>query len=184
MQSYIDGQLAWWSRARATTPSCRRFALSGVQDGRRYEGTPGQLDYRIRCRSSVTGCGSIRSPRARKETGVRQAPVAELLPITTPPARAELLWRLVCAALRADSRRHGIPLSFVNTRRAAPTDWLGRPVAVLRLQNTIVAVGRPGGAGQAQPMGRWRVFTPADAVRRAALFYLRTRQHAPRWRQS
>jgi len=116
MQSWIDGQLglvvAREGRYTQLEDGSRYLVFEG---GRRYEGTPGQLDYRI---VEFKRYWMRLDPVAVDPRGIthRALPLGELVQDDSPSGRAELLWRvslplasLVIAAL-------AIPLGYVNAR--------------------------------------------------------------------
>ncbi|MEW6119904.1 MAG: LPS export ABC transporter permease LptF [Pseudomonadota bacterium] len=116
MQSRIDGQLGLVVAKEGNyTQLADGSRYLVFKEGRRYEGVPGQLDYRIvqferywmRIDPAI-----VRG----KETGIRQAPLDELLTDASPPARAELLWRVGLPLSALVLAAMAIPLSFVNTR--------------------------------------------------------------------
>ncbi|HWR76748.1 MAG TPA: LPS export ABC transporter permease LptF [Thiobacillus sp.] len=184
MQSRIDGQLGLVVAREGNhtqLPDGSRYLV--FKDGRRYEGTPGQLDYRIvqfehywmRLDPVTTG---------GKETGVRQAPVVDLLADPTPPARAELLWRLGVPVSALVLAVMAIPLSFVNTRARRS---YGLVIALLLyfVYNNLLSLSQAWVAqGKFNP---WAGMLSSHLLMLLAvvvLFYLRTRQHAPPWRHS
>jgi len=100
MQSYIDGQLGLVVAREGNhtqLPDGSRYLV--FKDGRRYEGTPGQLDYRI---VQFERYWMRLDPVATsgKETGVRQAPVAELLADSTPRRAPSCCGGWVCRSPR------------------------------------------------------------------------------------
>ncbi|OJZ17919.1 MAG: LPS export ABC transporter permease LptF [Thiobacillus sp. 65-29] len=116
MQSRIDGQLGLvvaHEGSHTELPDGSRYLV--FKDGRRYEGTPGRLDYRVIeferywMRLDPVAVGG-------KETSVRHAPLDDLLRDPSPPARAELLWRFGVPLSALILAVMAIPLGFVNTR--------------------------------------------------------------------
>jgi lipopolysaccharide export system permease protein len=184
MQSRIDGQLGLVvAQEGYHTQLFDASHYLVFKNGRRYEGTPGQLDYRIvqferywmRLDPAATGA---------KETGVRQAPLNELLADASPQARAELLWRIGTPFSALVLAVMAIPLSFVNTRARRS---YGLVIALLLyfIYNNLLSLSQAWVAqGKLNP---WVGLVSAHGVMLlavVALFYLRTRQHAPRWRRS
>lgn len=128
MQSRLDGVLGLVvaKEARHTRmPDGTRYLV--FQEGRRYEGTPGRLDYRI-VRFERYWMRIDPAAVERGEASIRHAPPGELLTNATPIARAELLWRFALPVSAPVLALLAIPLSFVNTR--APRS-LGLLVALL-----------------------------------------------------
>ncbi len=184
MQSYIDGQLGLVVAREgnhAELPDGSRYLV--FKEGRRYEGTPGQLDYRIVqferywMRLDPVATGDM-------VTGVRQASMSELLADATPPARAELLWRLGVPVSALILAVMAIPLSYVNTRARRS---YGLVIALLLyfVYNNLLSLSQAWVA-QAK-LNPWAGMVSAHLLMLlavVALFYLRTRQHDPRWRRS
>ncbi len=116
MQSRLDGQLGLVVAREGNhteLPDGSRYLV--FKDGRRYEGTPGRLDYRI-AQFERYWMRLDAAPVEATGANIRYAPLTQLLAEPSPLAHAELLWRfgvpfsaLVLAAI-------AVPLSFVNTR--------------------------------------------------------------------
>ena len=183
MQSNIDGKLGLVvAREGYHTQLFDNSRYLVLKDGRRYEGTPGQLDYRIVqferywMRLDPVAIGA-------RETSVRQAPLTELVNDASPPARAELLWRLGVPASALVLAVMAIPLSFVNTRARRS---YGLVIALLLyfVYNNLLSLSQAWVAqGKLNP---WVGMLAAHGVMLfavAALFYLRSQQHAPRGRR-
>ena len=184
MQSSIDGQLGLVVAKEGThtqLPDGSRYLV--FKEGRRYEGRPGQLDYRIvaferywmRLDPVATG---------GKETGIRQASVGELIDNDSPQARAELLWRLGVPFSALVLAVMAIPLSFVNTRARRS---YGLVVALLLyfIYNNLLSLSQAWVAqGKLNPWAGMMSSHVLMLFAVAALFYLRVRQHVPRWRRS
>jgi lipopolysaccharide export system permease protein len=116
MQSRIDGQLglvAAREGSHTELPDGSRYLV--FKDGRRYEGVPGRLDYRV-IEFERYWMRLDPVPARGVETGVRQASLGKLLPDSSPQARAELLWRFGVPLSALVLAVMAIPLSFVNTR--------------------------------------------------------------------
>ena len=183
MQSHIDGRLGLVVAQEGYHTQlfdASRYLV--LKNGRRYEGTPGQLDYRIVqferywMRLDPVAIGA-------RETSVRQAPLTELVNDASPPARAELLWRLGVPASALVLAVMAIPLSFVNTRARRS---YGLVIALLLyfVYNNLLSLSQAWVAqGKLNP---WVGMLAAHGVMLfavAALFYLRSQQHAPRGRR-
>jgi lipopolysaccharide export system permease protein len=183
MQSRIDGQLGLVVASEGShteLPDGSRYLV--FKDGRRYEGTPGQLDYRIVqferywMRLNPVSVGS-------KETGVRHARIEQLLADASPPARAELLWRVGVPFSALVLAVMAIPLSFVNNRARRS---YGLVIALLLyfVYNNLLSLSQAWVA-QAK-LNPWAGMLASHLLMLfvvVALFYMRTRQHAPRWRR-
>lgn len=184
MQSYIDGQLGLVVAREGNhteLPDGSRYLV--FKDGRRYEGMPGQLDYRI---VQFERYWMRLDPGAPgdKVANVRQAPMSELLADATPPARAELLWRIGVPVSALILAVMAIPLSYVNTRARRS---YGLVIALLLyfVYNNLLSLSQ---AWVAQDkLNPWTGMVASHLLMLFAvfvLFYLRTRQYDPRWRRS
>jgi len=184
MQSRIDGQLGLVvAREGSHTQLADGSRYLVFKDGRRYEGTPGQLDYRIVqferywMRLDPVAVGG-------KETGVRHMRMKALLADASPQAYAELVWRLSGPISALILAVMAIPLSYVNTRARRS---YGLVIALLMyfVYNNLLSLSQAWVA-QAK-LNPWvGMFTPhvLMLIALAALFYLRSGQHASRWRRS
>ncbi len=182
MQSRIDGQLGLVvarEGSHTEMPDGSRYLV--FKDGRRYEGTPGHLDYRI-VQFERYWMRLDPVPVGGKETGIRQAPLSELLADPSPPARAELLWRVGVPFSALILAVMAIPLSFVNTRARRS---YGLMIALLLyfVYNNLLSLSQAWvGQGTLNP---WAGMVAPHLVMLFALtglFYLRARQFAPRGR--
>ena len=184
MQSRIDGQLGLVVAREGNytqLPDGSRYLV--FKDGRRYEGKPGQLDYRIVqfehywMRLDPVAVGAV-------ETGVHQAPLNELIADATPEARAELAWRLGVPVSALILAVMAIPLSFVNTR-ARRSYGLAIALLLYFIYNNLLSFAQAWVAqGKLNP---WAGMLFPHLLMLAAvliLFYLRTQQHAVRWRRT
>ena len=184
MQSRIDGQLGLVvAREGNHTQLADGSRYLVFKDGRRYEGTPGQLDYRIVqferywMRLDPVAVGG-------KETGVRHLRMKALLADASPQARAELVWRLSGPVSALILAVMAIPLSYVNTRARRS---YGLVIALLMyfVYNNLLSLSQAWVA-QAK-LNPWvGMFTPhvLMLIALATLFYLRSGQYATRWRRS
>ena len=180
MQSRIDGQLGLVvarEGKHTQLPDGSRYLV--FKDGRRYEGTPGQLDYRI---VQFERYWMRLDPLATdaRVSGIRQAPPRALLADASPPARAELLWRIGVPVSAVILAVMAIPLSFVNTRARRS---YGLVIALLLyfVYNNLLSLSQAWVAqGTFNP---WAGMLSAHLLMLlavVALFYLRTRQYSPR----
>lgn len=183
MQSRIDGQLGLVVAREGDhtqLPDGSRYLV--FKQGRRYEGTPGQLDYRV---VQFERYWMRLDPVAvdGRETNVRQAPPKALLDDPTPRARAELLWRIGVPVSALVLAVMAIPLSFVNTRARRS---YGLVIALLLyfVYNNLLSLAQ---AWVAQDkFNAWAgMLSPhlAMLLGTAALFYWRARQTTPRGRR-
>jgi lipopolysaccharide export system permease protein len=183
MQSRIDGQLGLVvAREGYHTELFDGSRYLVLRNGRRYEGTPGQLDYRIVqferywMRLDPVAVSTI-------ETSVRQAPLSELIHDASPPARAELLWRLGVPFSALVLAVMAIPISYVNMRARRS---YGLVIALLLyfVYNNLLSLSQAWvGQGKLNPWAGMLAAHVVMLIAVAALFYLRARQHLPRrWR--
>jgi lipopolysaccharide export system permease protein len=184
MQSRVDGKLGLVvAREGYHTRLHDASHYLVFKEGRRYEGTPGQLDYRVvqfqrywmRIDPVATGA---------PDTGVRQAPLKALIGDATPPARAELLWRLGVPVSALVLAVMAIPLSFINTRARRSYGLL---VALLLyfIYNNLLSLSQAWVAqGTANPWVGMLSVHVLMALAVAALFYLRGRPRGSRWKSA
>lgn len=184
MQTRIDGKLGLVvAREGKHTQLADGSRYLVFKEGRRYEGAPGQLDYRV-VQFERYWMRLDSAPVVSKATGVRQAPVSELVLDISPQARAELLWRVGVPLSAVILAVMAIPLSFVNTRAHRS---YGLIVALLLyfIYNNLLSLSQ---AWVAQSkLNAWAgMLAPHVLMLLAvfALFYLRTRLRVPRWRRS
>jgi lipopolysaccharide export system permease protein len=184
MQSHIDGQLGLVVAREGNhteLPDGSRYLV--FKDGRRYEGTPGQLDYRI-VQFERYWMRLDPVPVGGREPTVRQARAKELLADATSTGRAELLWRLGVPLSALILAVMAIPLSFVNTRARRS---YGLVVALLLyfLYNNLLSLSQ---AWVAQDkLNPWVGMLGSHLlmlIAVVALFYLRMRQSPLRWKRS
>jgi lipopolysaccharide export system permease protein len=184
MQSRIDGQLGLVvarEGSQTLLPDGSRYLV--FKNGRRYEGTPGQLDYRIvqfqrywmRLDPGATG---------GKESNIRYVRIGKLIRDDSPQARAELLWRVGVPLSALILAVMAIPLSFVNTR-ARRSYGLGVALLLYFVYNNLLSLSQ---AWVAQSkLNPWVGMVTAHLLMLfavVALFYWRARVHSPRRRRS
>jgi lipopolysaccharide export system permease protein len=184
MRSMIDGQLGLVvAREGSHTELVDGSRYLVFKDGRRYEGTPGQLDYRIVqferywMRLDPAAAGA-------RETHIRQMSVAKLINDPTPPARAQLLWRIGVPLSALILSVMAIPLSFVNTRAHRS---YGLVIALLLyfVYNNMLSLSQAWVAQE--KLNPWAGMLSSHLLMLGAvvvLFYLRSRQYSPRRRRA
>jgi lipopolysaccharide export system permease protein len=179
MQSRIDGQLGLVvAREGYHTELFDGSRYLVFKNGRRYEGIPGQLDYRI-VQFERYWMRLDRADIEASEPGIRQKPVTTLIDDTSPPARAELLWRLGVPVSALVLAVMAIPISFVNMRSRRSYGLL---VALLLyfVYNNLLSLSQ---AWVAQDkLNPWVGMFAAHILMLfavLALFYMRMRQHRP-----
>ncbi len=184
MQSRIDGQLGLVvAREGSHTQLADGSRYLVFRDGRRYEGVPGQLDYRV-VQFELYWMRLDPIAVAARVTGVRQAPFRTLVDDPSPEARAELLWRVGVPLSAIILAVMAIPLSFVNTRAKRS---YGLMIALLLyfIYNNLLSLTQAWVAQGKLPLlvgGLSSHIVMLLAV--IALFYWRTRVNAPRRRRS
>lgn len=184
MQSRIDGQLGLVvarEGSHTTLPDGSRYLV--FKDGRRYEGIPGQLDYRI-VKFERYWMRLDPVATADKVTGIRQAPVSQLLADATAPARAELLWRFGVPVSALILAVMAIPLSFVNTR-ARRSYGLIISLLLYFVYNNLLSLSQAWVAQE--KLNPWVGMFASHLLMLLAvvlLFYLRIRQTTPRGRRA
>ncbi len=128
-----------------TAPNGDRYIV--MLDGRRYEGVPGEADYRVM---------EFERYEARIESPAGEEPVPThkslstlaLLQNPTPANRGELVWRIGIPLSALILALLAIPLSFVNPRAGRSVNLLFALLAYLVYQNLLsvsqarVALGR------------------------------------------
>lgn len=184
MRSTIDGQLGLVVAKEGSHHQLEdgsRYLVFNA--GRRYEGVPGQLDYRV-IEFERYWMRLDPAPTGGKDTHIRQAKLSRLLGDDSPPARAELLWRFGVPISALILTVIAVPLSFVNTRARRSYGLL---VALLLyfVYNNLLSLSQAWVA-QAK-LNPWVGMTMPHLLMllaTAALFYLRTRQHSPFRRRS
>ncbi len=184
MQSNIDGQLGLVvarEGSHTELPDGSRYLV--FKDGRRYEGTPGQLDYRIvQFERYWMRLDAVATDG--RAAGVRQARVDALLADASPQARGELLWRVGVPVSALILAVMAIPLSFVNTRARRS---YGLVIALLLyfVYNNLLSLSQAWVAqGKLNPWTGTLAPHLLMLVAVVALFYLRARQSSLRGRRS
>lgn len=174
MQSRLDGKLGLVVAKEGNYTQLEDGSRYLVfHEGRRYEGIPGQLDYRIvrftRYWMRLDPAGV--QPR---QTSIRQVSPIELVGDASPAARAELLWRLGVPLSALVLAAMAIPLSFVNTRARRS---YGLIVALLLyfIYNNMVSLAQAWvGQGRLEPWLGMAAPHIAMLLAAVALFRLRT----------
>jgi lipopolysaccharide export system permease protein len=94
-----------------------------LQDGRRYEATPGSTEYRVMEFARYAIRTEIRENLGIDKTA-KHLTTLELLRSPTPANRGELLWRIGVPLSALTLALLAIPLSFVNPRAGRTTNLL------------------------------------------------------------
>jgi len=118
-----------------------------------------------------------------REAGIRHAPINRLLADASPPARAELLWRIGVPFSALVLAVMAIPLSFVNNR-ARNSYGLVSALLLYFVYNNLLSLSQ---AWVAQDkLNPWVGMLASHLLMLLvviALFFYRTRQHGTRWWQ-
>ena len=184
MQSLEDGELGLVVANEgnySVLPDGSRYLV--LKHGRRYEGRPGQLDYRIvnferywmRLDPVVV---------SKDAKSVRQARISQLLRLSTPESRAELLWRAGVPLSSPILALLAIPLGFVNAR-ARRSYGLAIALLLYFIYNNLLSLSQ---AWVAQDkLNPWLGLSAVHLLMAAAtalLFYQRMRVQPWSWRKS
>lgn len=111
-----------------------------LENGRRYEGQPGTVEYRI---MEFERYGvRIESRESREvEQSQRSLPLWQLIENPTPPNLGELLWRVGVPVSALTLALLAIPLSFVNPR-AGRTNNLIFAILTFMIYSNLVSISR------------------------------------------
>ncbi len=118
--------------------------------GRRYEGEPGKLDYKIMDFERYAVRVEQKADRIEPESSPRQLTTLELLGNRNNPNKGEFLWRIGVPLAALVLALLAIPLSFVNPRAGRSVNLLFALVTYMVYSNCIsitqawVAQGRVG----------------------------------------
>ena len=119
-------------------------------NGRRYEGDPGRLDYKLMDFERYSVRVQQKSDRAEPESSPKQLSTAELLLLRNNPNKGEFLWRIGLPLSALTLALLAIPLAFVNPRVGRSVNLLLAFLIYLVYSNCIsisqawVAQGRVG----------------------------------------
>jgi len=121
-----------------TMPNGDSFLV--LENGRRYEGTPGQADYRVMQFERYAVRVEVREARGVVETP-KSLPLLELAQKPTLPNLGELLWRLGIPLAALNLAFLAIPLSFVNPR-AGRTNNLILALLTYMIYSNLISVSQ------------------------------------------
>ncbi len=119
-------------------------------NGRRYEGDPGRLDYKLMDFERYSVRVQQKSDRAEPESSPKQLSTAQLLLLRNNPNKGEFLWRIGLPLSALTLALLAIPLAFVNPRVGRSVNLLLAFLIYLVYSNCIsisqawVAQGRVG----------------------------------------
>ncbi len=174
MQSRLDGKLGLVvAKEGSHTQLADGSRYLVFKEGRRYEGVPGHLDYRIVqfkrywMRLDPVAVG-------QQQTNIRQAPPARLIDDPSPAAHAELMWRLGVPISALVLAVTAIPLSFVNPR-ARRSHGLVVALLLYFIYNNLLSLTQAWvGQGKLDPWLGMLAPHATMLLGAALLFYLRT----------
>ncbi len=121
-----------------TMPNGDRFLV--LENGRRYEGTPGQAEYRVMEFERYAVRIETREARGIEETP-KNLPLWELVRNPTCPNLGELLWRIGIPLAALNLALLAIPLSFVNPR-AGRTNNLVFALLTYMIYSNLISVSQ------------------------------------------
>ena len=121
-----------------TMPNGDHFLV--LEGGRRYEGTPGQADYRVMQFERYAVRVEVREAQGVVDTP-KSMPLWELVRIPTLPNLGELLWRLGIPLAALNLAFLAIPLSFVNPR-AGRTNNLILALLTYMIYSNLISVSQ------------------------------------------
>jgi lipopolysaccharide export system permease protein len=105
--------------------------------GRRYEGTPGQLDYRVMDFEKYAVRVESKEERVQSGRGPKQVSTIDLLNNGSNPNKGELLWRIGLPLSAFTLALLAIPLSFVNPRAGRSANLLLALLIYMVYNNTM-----------------------------------------------
>lgn len=119
-------------------PNGDRFLV--LENGRRYEGTPGLADYRVMHFERYAVRIETREAQGIAQTP-KSMPLLALAQQPTPPNLGELLWRLGIPLAALNLALLAIPLSFVNPR-AGRTNNLILALLTYMIYSNLISVSQ------------------------------------------
>jgi lipopolysaccharide export system permease protein len=157
---FVEGQIGEEGRVRNVFISSRQHGRLGIvsaaegrtevaangdrflvlENGRRYEGTPGSADYRVTEFDRYGVRIETREGRGIAPTH-KNMPTLDLLKQPTPVNLGELLWRISLPLSALNLALLAIPLSFVNPR-AGRTNNLLFAILTFMIYNNLVGVSQ------------------------------------------
>ena len=151
INSIQHGKLGIMVSARGFTeiaPNGDKFLV--MINGRRYEGEPGRLDYKIMDFERYAVRIEQKAEAIEPESSPRQLSTIELIDKRTNPNKGEFLWRIGVPLAALVLALLAIPLAFVNPRAGRSVNLLFAVVTYMVYSNCIsitqawVAQGRVG----------------------------------------
>lgn len=118
-----------------TTPNGDRLVV--MENGRRYAGTPGQLDYRIVEFDRYAVKVDNKPAETDASLPTKSRPTLDLLRNRTPENLGELLWRISLPILAFNFVMIAVPLAYVNPRLGRYTPLVFAVLIYLTYSNLI-----------------------------------------------
>lgn len=118
-----------------TMPNGDRLVV--MENGRRYAGTPGQLDYRILEFERYAVKVDNKPPETEADLPAKSRPTLDLLRNPTRENMGELLWRVSLPILAFNFVMIAIPLAYVNPRLGRYTPLVFAVLIYLTYSNVI-----------------------------------------------
>ena len=107
-----------------------------LENGRRYEGRPGQADFRIMQFERYAVRVETREAQGLAETP-KSLPLWQLIKEPTPPNLGELIWRVGIPLAAVNLALLAIPLSFANPRAGRTNNLIFALLAYMTYSNLI-----------------------------------------------
>ncbi len=117
-----------------TLPNGDRFLV--LENGRRYEGTPGSTEYRVMEFERYAVRIETKEAKGVEETP-KNKPLNDLLSQPTPANQGELVWRIGIPLAALNLSLMAIPLSFVNPRAGRTNNLLFAMLTYMIYSNLI-----------------------------------------------
>ena len=118
----IVGVIVSRSGYTEVAPNGDKFLV--LVNGRRYEGTPGQLDYRVMEFEKYAVRVESRAERIQAGNSPKQTATVDLLKNRTNPNKGEFLWRIGLPLSALTLSLLAIPLAFINPRAGRSANLL------------------------------------------------------------
>lgn len=128
------GVMAAAKGSQLAMPNGDRFLV--LENGRRYEGRPGQADFRVMQFERYAVRVETREAQGIAETP-KSLPLWQLLQDPTSPNLGELIWRIGIPLAALNLALLAIPLSFVNPRAGRTNNLIFALLAYMTYSNLI-----------------------------------------------
>jgi lipopolysaccharide export system permease protein len=151
-----------------------------LNNGRRYEGTPGKADFHIMEFVQYALRVKDKEERPPDEITAKQLRTRELLAAPSPTKMGELLWRIGVPILAVMLTLLAIPLSYVNPRAGRTTNLIFALLTYLVYNNCVSIAQAWVASGRSQFWPAWWVVHAVVGVLLVLLFMRRMRNR-PLW---